>query len=40
MTGENGERQDRTRPQQQPPRNGALESRYGIRQPQDDDFDI
>jgi uncharacterized LabA/DUF88 family protein len=30
---ENGER---NRPQQ-PPRNGALESRYGIRQPQDDD---
>ncbi|HSJ75257.1 MAG TPA: hypothetical protein VK899_03600, partial [Gemmatimonadales bacterium] len=29
---ENGER---NRPQQ--PRNGALESRYGIRQPQDDD---
>ncbi|MFL5133095.1 MAG: NYN domain-containing protein, partial [Microvirga sp.] len=32
---ENGER---SRPQQ--PRNGALESRYGIRQPQDGDVDI
>jgi hypothetical protein len=33
---ENGER---SRPQP-PQRNGALESRYGIRQPQDDDFDV
>ena len=38
MMGENGERPDRSRPPQ--PRNGALESRYGIRQPQDDDLDV
>ena len=37
--GENGERPER--PQRPlPPKNGALESRYGIRQPQDDDFEI
>jgi uncharacterized LabA/DUF88 family protein len=38
--GEGQERQDRPRPQQQPPRNGALESRYGIRQPNDDEYDV
>jgi hypothetical protein len=36
---QNGERSER--PQRPlPPKNGALESRYGIRQPQDDDFEI
>jgi len=35
-----GEGNDRTRPQQHQPRNGALESRYGIRQGQDDEFDL
>jgi hypothetical protein len=36
-----GENQTGERPQRPlPPKNGALESRYGIRQPQDDDFEI
>ena len=39
--GEGNDRQDRPRAQQQQPRNGALESRYGIRQQgQDDDVDL
>jgi uncharacterized LabA/DUF88 family protein len=36
--GDNHERPERSRPQ--PPQSGGLERRYGIRQPQDDDFEV